>query len=324
MRPEEQQVHRPGAGCGPDDPITRGLGWFFSTWRFPAFALTLLALFTLALAALLLAPAPSSSYAAFAEEFRTWCFGWNAKSGTYEWASVVVTFSQPVILGGMIAAFWWAPLRGVLRERPRAFLGWFGVATVVATGAVGGLTLLGTPADATEPVVNVASLRTTLRPPVIELTAHTGEPVELAALRGKVVLITSIYSTCGYACPMIMAQVKRVVERVPEATRDDLRVLCITMDPETDTPERLREMASAQEVAAPLYQLATGPPAEVNRVLDALGVARKRDPETGVIDHVNLFIVCDRTGRIAHRFTMSEQQEQWLSVAIETLLAESP
>ncbi|MNC96767.1 hypothetical protein D3C83_142260 [compost metagenome] len=56
--------------------------------------------------------------------------------------------------------------------------------------------------------------------------------------------------------------------------------------------------------------------------LDALGVARTRDPETGVIDHANLFVLVDRDGRVAYRFTLGERQERWLVQALRLLLAE--
>ena len=51
-------------------------------------------------------------------------------------------------------------------------------------------------------------------------------------------------------------------------------------------------------------------------------VARKRDPETGVIDHANLFLLIDREGRLAYRLGLGERQQRWLTSALRVLLDE--
>jgi cytochrome oxidase Cu insertion factor (SCO1/SenC/PrrC family) len=71
-----------------------------------------------------------------------------------------------------------------------------------------------------------------------------------------------------------------------------------------------------------LYHLVTGDPADVERLLDRMQIARQRDPETGVINHANLFLLVDRDGRIAYRFGLGERQQRWLTSALEILLRE--
>lgn len=74
----------------------------------------------------------------------------------------------------------------------------------------------------------------------------------------------------------------------------------------------------------PVYNLVTGDPAEVERILDEMSVARIRDPETGVIEHPNLFLLLDRDGRLAYRLGLGERQQRWLSAALRVLLGEAP
>lgn len=119
-----------------------------------------------------------------------------------------------------------------------------------------------------------------------------------------------------------MAQAKTAVAALSKEQRQDLTIVGITLDPKNDTPERLTYMAEGQGVAAPMWNLVTGEPAKVERILDLLSVARERDPETGVIDHSNLFILVDRTGRISYRLTLGKRQQQWLVSALQVLLAE--
>src|SRR5690606_7319407 len=118
-------------------------------------------------------------------------------------------------------------------------------------------------------------------------------------------------------------QAKAAVAALTDAERADLTVVGITLDPARDTPAVLAAMADGQGVAAPLYRLATGEPAVVEALLDRLDVSRRRDPETGVIDHANLFLLVDRQGRIAYRFTIGDRQQSWLTSALRLLLREA-
>jgi protein SCO1/2 len=156
------------------------------------------------------------------------------------------------------------------------------------------------------------------------LVNQDGETVDLAALRGRVVLLTAVYASCPMSCPLILGQAKAAIAAVPSELRGDLRVIAVSMDPAHDTPDVLAGLARTHQVEAPLYALVTGEPAEVERVLDDMGIARTRDPETGVIDHANLFLLVDRGGRIAYRLTLGERQRRWLTSALELLLREKP
>lgn len=121
---------------------------------------------------------------------------------------------------------------------------------------------------------------------------------------------------------MIMAQAKAAVAALDKSQRQDLTIVGITLDPKNDTRERLAQMAEGQGVSAPLWNLVTGEPEKVERTLDLLSVSRSRDPKTGIINHSNLFILVDRSGRVAYHLTLGERQQQWLISALQVLLAE--
>jgi len=99
-------------------------------------------------------------------------------------------------------------------------------------------------------------------------------------------------------------------------------VVAVTLDPERDTPEGFRELAQRHNVSAPGFQLLTGAPGTVNPLLDLLDISRSKNPETGDIDHANLFIVVDRSGRMAYRFSATGPQSRWVSDALHLLVAE--
>jgi cytochrome oxidase Cu insertion factor (SCO1/SenC/PrrC family) len=304
-------------------PAVLQLERFFGSWRFPALVLSVLLSFKLLALLVLLVPSAPGVFGAFAEEFKVWCFGYDPAKGTLESAYVGLTLAEPLVLGAVITAVWWRPLRRIVCDRPRAVLPY--VAAAVAIVAIGSLALVASRrggARAEEPAFPARALRTSLPPPQVELIDQEGAPVSLAAMRGRVVMLTGVYASCNYACPMILGQAKRAVAAVSPEERRDVTVVAVTLDPEHDGEESLARMAHAQGVEAPLFHLSWGPPANVARALDDLSIARSRDPATGIIDHPNVFVLVDRAGRVAYRLALGGVQERWLVDALRTLLRE--
>lgn len=303
--------------------LSRILGHFFGTWRFPAAALGFLAGLQAALVGILLVPAEAAALAGFAEDFKVWCLGYDPATGGYAGHAPVVVL-EPAFLAALTVGLWWGPLH-VARGARRAAAGWAVGGLALALASAGLLVLVGLrpPAAAVDPeAFPGASLRTAQRPPALRLVSHTGAPLALEDLRGQVVVVTAVYAKCNLTCPMIMAQTRGLLEKLGPAAGEGLTVVGITLDPERDDPAVMARMAEGQGLRAPAVHLCSGAPEVVNRTLDAWGFARRRDPETGIIDHVNLFVVVDRAGRVAYRFGLGERQERWLVEAVRGLLAE--
>jgi protein SCO1/2 len=295
---------------------------FFAGGGFPAFALSSLVFWEVVLLSLLLAPAAPAGMGAFAEEFRVWCFGWDPATGRFQTGLVLSMTTPPLLLGAILLLLWWQPLRELARRRLSLLLHVAAAALVVGAAAGAFAALGGAPATGELPFPAEA-LRTAHRAPPLRLVNQAGEGVDLARLRGRVVLLTAVYERCSRSCPSILEQARRAVEEQPVPARSDLRVIGVTLDPEHDTPGSLSRLARRHGLEPPLYQLATGSPAEVEAVLDAMSVARRRDAQTGVIDHANLFLLIDRRGRLAYRFALGPRQERWLGSALRLLLDES-
>lgn len=303
------------------EAVLRRVEAFFVGFRFPALVLFTLTFFGALTAAALLAPKASTGLGAYAEAFRAWCIGYAPGSTEMRAGPVVATFAELALFMAVVTGLWWRPLKVQLRRRAGAFV----PVAVAAVGVVAllavGFTLIGPP----EPPVQgfpAHALRTELKVPRIDLIDQTGARVTNEDLEGRVTLVTAVYASCGLACPKILGQARRAVSKLTDAERAKLLVLGITLDPERDDVERLAFMATAQKVEAPLFRLLAGEPERVNATLDAFNIARKRDPATGVIDHVNAFLLIDRQGRLAYRLGLGDEQEQWLLEALRLLLAE--
>ena len=288
---------------------------------FPAFALSLLLCWALFLIAMLLAPANANGLGAFAEDFRIWCFGYDPATGRTEWAYVMAMILPQFMIGALIAYLWWEPLTEILRK-PRIVARHLGAALLIVAGTSLGFVLSGSQAATGELPFPAEELRTAYAAPEFALTNQAEETVDLAALRGTVVMLTAVYASCPRSCPAILGQATAAIAELAPEEREGLKVIAVTMEPERDSPEVLARLAKNHGLQLPLYNLVTGAPADVERLLDRMEIARQRDPETGVIDHANLFLLIDRDGRVAYRLGLGDRQRRWLTSALRLLLKE--
>jgi protein SCO1/2 len=288
---------------------------------FPAFALSLLVCWVVFLIAMLLAPSSASGLGAFAEDFRVWCFGYDPATGRTDWAYVMAMIVPQFMIGAVIVFVWWEPLREVWRK-PRIVARYLGAAALLVAGSSAGFALTADPAPTGELPFPAEELRTAYEAPQFELTNQLRETVSLAGFQGNVVILTAVYASCPHTCPLILSQTKAAIAELTPEEREGLRVIAVTMDPESDTPDVLRKLAKNHGMESTLYHLVTGDPAEVEPLLDRMQIARQRDPETGIISHANLFLLIDREGRIAYRLGLGERQQRWLTSALRVLLRE--
>ena len=78
--------------------------------------------------------------------------------------------------------------------------------------------------------------------PNIELTDQDGKKVHFFddLIKGKVVMVNFIFTTCEAVCPMETARMKRVQDMLGDRVGKDIFFYSITIDPDTDTPEVLK------------------------------------------------------------------------------------
>jgi cytochrome oxidase Cu insertion factor (SCO1/SenC/PrrC family) len=91
-------------------------------------------------------------------------------------------------------------------------------------------------------------------------------------VKDKTVAINFIFTTCTTICPPLAATFRRVQQDMGERAGRDVRLISISVDPATDTPERLKAFG-AKFKAAPGWTFVTGSRFEINTLLKALGAA---------------------------------------------------
>src|SRR5262249_15761993 len=78
--------------------------------------------------------------------------------------------------------------------------------------------------------------------PDFSLADHNGKPLALKDLKGKVLLVSFIFTTCSGSCPATTHRMAKVQEALDKRglLKKGVRLVSITLDPKRDTPEVLR------------------------------------------------------------------------------------
>jgi protein SCO1 len=105
--------------------------------------------------------------------------------------------------------------------------------------------------------------------PEVALVGGDGRRVPMSEVlpRDAPVALTFIFTRCGSVCPLLSKTLAALRKRM-RAKAEALRVVSITIDPEHDTPEKLKAYAARYEATAG-WQFYTGEPAQIDAILHA-------------------------------------------------------
>lgn len=130
------------------------------------------------------------------------------------------------------------------------------------------------------------------------LTGAGGQRVSLSDFRGKVVALYFGYTFCPDVCPTTMTEVSKAMRGLGKQA-EDVQVIMISVDPERDTPDRLREYVTYFD---PRFIGLTGTPEEIADVATMYGIFYEKHEGTAatgyLVDHTATVTVVDREGRV--------------------------
>ena len=126
-------------------------------------------------------------------------------------------------------------------------------------------------------------------------TNAAGRAVALTELRGPQRIVAMFYASCTYACPMLVADLKKIAARLPPGS--DVVFTLFSFDPERDSPANLSAFAERQGIAGSKWVLMTSGPEQVRELAAVLGVRYRKDTD-GSIAHSNPITLLDGDGRI--------------------------
>ena len=154
--------------------------------------------------------------------------------------------------------------------------------------------------------------------PLFTLTSQDGKPVALADLRGKVVAVTFIYTGCPDICPLLTQKMVDVQEKLGTEFGKRIAFVSISLDPEHDTPEVLKDYAQFWGAKSEGWMFLTGSLEAIRDVTRRYGVFFSKK-EDGSVEHSQLTTLIDADGQmrvqyIGARFDPEEFRRDLLSL----------
>ncbi|MBE7249541.1 MAG: SCO family protein [Actinomycetospora chiangmaiensis] len=146
-----------------------------------------------------------------------------------------------------------------------------------------------------------------------------GRPVSRADLLGKPTALFFGFTHCPEVCPTTLATLSGALGRMGRDA-DRLNVVFVTLDPERDTPETLREYLASFDSRIRGF---VGTPDQVARMADAYHVAYRRVPTKDgdyTLEHSATVALFDRTGRMVGEIGYGEDEARTLSKLITLAL----
>lgn len=148
-------------------------------------------------------------------------------------------------------------------------------------------------------------------------TNDAGKMLRLSDFRGRPRIITMFFANCQSACPLLVADMRRIEKALPENLRSKVGFILVTFDPERDTPEALQKCRNDHHLGEN-WTLLRGNPDDVLELAALLGVKYKK-AGAGQFFHSNLITILDRNGEIAFQQIGLDQDPRPAVTALQKL-----
>ena len=130
------------------------------------------------------------------------------------------------------------------------------------------------------------------------LVDETGGPFTDAAMRGKITIVSFIFTRCDTICPVTAMKLERIQEKIFDVSRD-VKIVSFSVDPKYDTPAKLAAFGQKYRANAEQWRFVTGDYDAVYKVVEGpfmTSMMRLPDKPNGVPDiaHGGYFLLVDR------------------------------
>lgn len=157
--------------------------------------------------------------------------------------------------------------------------------------------------DPSAPVARPASRAARLRPgdavPAFQLLDERGAPLTAGSLRGHATVLTFIFTRCPVPefCPLLGKKFQDLQNALARGADERTRLLSITIDPDHDRPEVLRDYAASLGADPQRWTFATGAPDEIRKLQQQFAVHAEPN-SAGSLDHTLATALVDAQGRV--------------------------
>ena len=130
--------------------------------------------------------------------------------------------------------------------------------------------------------------------PDFRLSDERGNLVSLADFRGKVVVLTFLYTVCPDECPLIAAKFRTAANQLGDAMKQ-VAYIAVSTDPENDTPVAVQDFLQQHLLDGQMRYL-IGTRAQLEPVWTAYYVGTSSNSSTKSVTHSTRIILIDKAG----------------------------
>lgn len=129
---------------------------------------------------------------------------------------------------------------------------------------------------------------------------QNNETVEFKDFQGEVLVVVMIYTSCKAACPRLVADMRNIEAKVKSEANQPVKYILVSIDPETDTPEKLKAFAIENQMDSEQWVFLQGSDENTREFANILAVKYK---EISPIDfsHSNIISVFNQQGVLVHQ-----------------------
>jgi protein SCO1/2 len=199
---------------------------------------------------------------------------------------------------------------------PRLRLALMVAGTLVLAGALG-VVLLTRSGDGpgTSASGFAGSLRPAIPPQDFTLRDEAGRGVSLSDFRGRVTVLTFLYTTCEDTCPVTATTIRGALDDLGH----DVPALAVSVDPANDTPRSALRFLSQRRLNGGRMRFLLGDRAQLAPVWHAYGIR----PQGADFEHSAYVLLIDRTGRQRVSFPVDKLVSEDLAHDIRVLEQET-
>jgi len=123
---------------------------------------------------------------------------------------------------------------------------------------------------------------------------QNNKEITLKDLKGEILVVCMIYTTCQAACPRLVADMRNIYGKVPH---ENINFVLVSIDPENDTPEKLKAFAKENELEDEFWTLLTSNEDNVRELSNVLSVKYKKINPLD-FSHSNIITVFNPQGEL--------------------------
>lgn len=131
-------------------------------------------------------------------------------------------------------------------------------------------------------------------------TTQDNVSIKLKDLRGNVLVMVMIYTSCQASCPRLVADMRSIESKIPGKFKEKVKLLLVSIDPKNDTPESLKKFAIDNKMAGDQWMFLNGTEEDVREFAMVLGFKYKKISPVD-FSHSNIISVFNHEGVLAYQ-----------------------